>query len=149
MRLLSGTGFSFLPKELVCCHAPVNGDLVVFLHLDPVNQLRDHHVFRFVAGVRKAAGPGQHPVSSFTSLIQHSSGVSFSSIPPPGTNHQPDLVSCERSIFPLHMMTARLPERVLVKVSKRFAPRISVSCILLPFYLTEERTQSSSASDGF
>jgi len=41
MRLLSGTGFSFLPKELVCGHAPVDGNLIVFLHLDPVNQLRD------------------------------------------------------------------------------------------------------------
>ena len=59
----SSAGFSFLPKELVCGHAPVDGNLIVFLHLDPVNQRRDQHVLRFVAGIFKAAGPGQDLVN--------------------------------------------------------------------------------------
>lgn len=56
----SCAGFIFLPKELFCGHPPVNGDLVVFLHLDPVNQLGDHQMLGFIAGILKAGGPGKH-----------------------------------------------------------------------------------------
>ena len=49
------------------------------------------------------------PVSSSVSRIQHASGVSPSSMPPPGTSHQPDTVSWESRIIPIHGDALDLP----------------------------------------
>ena len=57
--------FFFLPsKELLRCHAPMNGNIVTVIlpDLDPVNQLGDHQMLGFVAGIVKAAGPAQDPI---------------------------------------------------------------------------------------
>ena len=58
---LSGAGFRLSPKELLGCHAPMNSNIVtvVFPDLNPVNQLGDHQMLGFVAGIVKAAGPAQ------------------------------------------------------------------------------------------
>ena len=50
---LSGAGFRLSPKELLCCHVPMNSNIVtvVFPDLDPVNQLGDHQMLGFVAGM--------------------------------------------------------------------------------------------------
>ena len=59
---LPSGAFFFLPsKELLGGHAPMNSNIVtvVFPDLDPVNQLGDHQMLGFVAGIVKAAGPAQ------------------------------------------------------------------------------------------
>ena len=58
---LSGTSFCFLPKELLRCHTPMNGNIVAVIlpDLNPVNQLGDHQMLGFVACIVKAAGPAQ------------------------------------------------------------------------------------------
>ena len=58
---LSGTGFFLPSKELLRCHAPMNGNIVavVLPDLNPVNQLGDYQMLGFIAGIVKAAGPAQ------------------------------------------------------------------------------------------
>ena len=49
--LFSGAGFCFLPKELLRCHTPMNGNIVavVLPDLNPVNQLGDHQMLGFLS----------------------------------------------------------------------------------------------------
>ena len=59
--LLSGTFFCLSPKELLCCHAPVNINIVAIVlpDLNPVHQLGNYQMLGFIAGIVKAAGPAQ------------------------------------------------------------------------------------------
>ena len=60
--LFLGAGFRLSPKELLRRHAPMNGNIVTvnLPDLNPVNQLGDHQMLGFIAGIIKAGGPGQH-----------------------------------------------------------------------------------------